>query len=75
MRRPRNRNPVPDAVALDQAQHRSILRPVPQIVEGGTTAGHAQIVRPERNFDGARVSPINWRGGEVRHRWWPRPAA
>lgn len=67
MRHPGGDNPMPDAVALDQANNGPILRHMPQIVPSGATAHHAQIVRPERNFDGARVGSVDGRRREVRH--------
>lgn len=68
MRHPGGDNPMPDAVALDQANNGPILRHMPQIVPSGATAHHAQIVRPECDFYGARVGSVDGRRREVRHR-------
>jgi hypothetical protein len=58
---------MPDAIALDQADNGPILRHMPQIVPSGATTHHAEIVRPERDFDGARVSAVDWRYSQMRH--------
>lgn len=74
MRHPGDDNPVPDAIALDQADNGPILRHMPQIVPSRATAHHAEIVRSERNFDGARVGSVDWRRREMRHRGRHRAA-